>query len=100
MVKMRVLCGGGAKVLVAQAAVLLIVAAGCVSAWGGRFNRFNTQFLIIPRVYAINTYPPVVQALGHPICSYCWDAKVYLNLITNKGRLQTGAIFVALRREM
>ena len=48
MVKMRVLCGGGAKVLVAQAAVLLIVAAGCVSAWGGRFNRFNPS--------AVNSY--------------------------------------------
>jgi len=45
MLKMRVLCGGGPKVLVAQAALLLLVAAGCVSAWGGRFNRFNPTAL-------------------------------------------------------
>ena len=45
MLKMRVLCGGGPKVLVAQAALLLVVAAGCVSAWGGRFNRFNPTAL-------------------------------------------------------
>ena len=45
MLRMRVLCGGGPKVLLAQVAVLLIVAAGCVSAWGGRVNRFNPTAL-------------------------------------------------------
>ena len=44
MLKMRVLCGGGPKVLLAQVAVLLLV-AGCVRAWGGRFNRFNPTAL-------------------------------------------------------
>ena len=44
MLKMRVLCGGGPKVLLAQVGVLLLV-AGCVSAWGGRFNRFNPTAL-------------------------------------------------------
>jgi hypothetical protein len=38
MLKMRG-CSGG-KMLFAQLAVILIV-AGCVKGWGGRFNRFN-----------------------------------------------------------
>ena len=44
MLKMRVLCGGGPKVLLAQVAVLLLVAGGAC-AWGGRFNRFNPTAL-------------------------------------------------------